>query len=220
MLSSFFVLDYSSSDSDPSQIQDIRLEDDDSQEMRSAKDALLLWCQMKTAGYGNVNIRNFTTSWRDGLAFNALIHKHRPDLIDYNKLTKANPVHNLNNAFNVAEQTLGLTKLLDPEGRLPVSKPYPTHFEKGRDATAYFILDSVAVLVCKKIHLPVQNTLSKCWYVFWDMLWNHGKMIIVNCSRCVHVYFYARVEHIVDVMISGSLSKWDSLGWQFWKNVF
>ncbi|XP_072024969.1 spectrin beta chain-like isoform X3 [Amphiura filiformis] len=97
------------------QIQDISLEDEDSQEMRSAKDALLLWCQMKTAGYGNVNIRNFTTSWRDGLAFNALIHKHRPDLIDYNKLTKANPVHNLNNAFNVAEQTLGLTKLLDPE---------------------------------------------------------------------------------------------------------
>ena len=114
MLSSCFVVDFISSN--PSQIQDISLEDEDSQEMRSAKDALLLWCQMKTAGYGNVNIRNFTTSWRDGLAFNALIHKHRPDLIDYNKLTKANPVHNLNNAFNVAEQTLGLTKLLDPEG--------------------------------------------------------------------------------------------------------
>lgn len=70
---------------------------------------------MKTAGYSNVNIRNFTTSWRDGLAFNAIIHKHRPDLINYEKLTHANPTHNLNNAFNVAESKLGLTKLLDAE---------------------------------------------------------------------------------------------------------
>ncbi|XP_022091369.1 spectrin beta chain, non-erythrocytic 1-like [Acanthaster planci] len=97
------------------QIQDISFEDEDNQETRSAKDALLLWCQMKTAGYANVNIRNFTTSWRDGLAFNALIHKHRPDLIQYEKLTKSNPIHNLNNAFNVAEQKLDLSKLLDPE---------------------------------------------------------------------------------------------------------
>ncbi|XP_030854304.1 spectrin beta chain, non-erythrocytic 1 isoform X1 [Strongylocentrotus purpuratus] len=96
------------------QIQDIHFEDDNT-ETRSAKDALLLWCQMKTAGYANVDIRNFTTSWRDGLAFNALVHKHRPDLIDYNKLTKVQPVQNLNNVFNVAEQKLGLMKLLDPE---------------------------------------------------------------------------------------------------------
>jgi spectrin beta len=40
----------------------------------------------------------------------------RPDLIEYNKLTKANPVHNLNNAFTVADQKLGLTPLLEAEG--------------------------------------------------------------------------------------------------------
>ncbi|XP_009991860.1 PREDICTED: spectrin beta chain, non-erythrocytic 4-like, partial [Chaetura pelagica] len=65
--------------------------------------------------YPEVNIQNFTTSWRDGLAFNALIHKHRPDLIDFHKLTKSNATYNLQQAFNVAEQHLGLSKLLDPE---------------------------------------------------------------------------------------------------------
>ncbi|MEQ2166988.1 Spectrin beta chain, non-erythrocytic 1 [Goodea atripinnis] len=98
------------------QIQDISVETEDNKEKRSAKDALLLWCQMKTAGYSNVNIHNFTTSWRDGMAFNALIHKHRPDLIDFDKLKKSNAHYNLQNAFNLAEQHLGLTKLLDPEG--------------------------------------------------------------------------------------------------------
>lgn len=77
---------------------------------------------MKTAGYNNVNVRNFTTSWRDGLAFNAIIHKHRPDLIQFERLHRSNPIHNLNNAFNVAEEKLGLTKLLDAEGELLSSK--------------------------------------------------------------------------------------------------
>ncbi|XP_041927418.1 spectrin beta chain, erythrocytic isoform X1 [Alosa sapidissima] len=99
------------------QIQDIIVETGqaDQRETYSAKDALLLWCQMKTAGYPNVNITNFTTSWKDGMAFNALIHKHRPDLVEYVKLQKSNPTHNLQHAFNVAEQKLGVTKLLDPE---------------------------------------------------------------------------------------------------------
>uniref|UniRef100_A0A8D0D0D3 Spectrin beta chain n=1 Tax=Sander lucioperca TaxID=283035 RepID=A0A8D0D0D3_SANLU len=97
------------------QIQDISVETEDNKEKKSAKDALLLWCQMKSAGYPNVNIHNFSTSWRDGMAFNALIHKHRPDLIDFDKLKKSNAHYNLQNAFNLAEQHLGITKLLDPE---------------------------------------------------------------------------------------------------------
>uniref|UniRef100_F7E4A2 Spectrin beta, non-erythrocytic 2 n=1 Tax=Ornithorhynchus anatinus TaxID=9258 RepID=F7E4A2_ORNAN len=97
------------------QIQDISVETEDNKEKKSAKDALLLWCQMKTAGYPNVNVHNFTTSWRDGLAFNAIVHKHRPDLLEFDSLKKCNAHYNLQNAFNLAEKELGLTKLLDPE---------------------------------------------------------------------------------------------------------
>jgi spectrin beta len=50
------------------------------------------------------------------LAFNALIHKHRSDLIEYDNLQKSNALFNLRNAFDNAEEKLGLTKFLDPEG--------------------------------------------------------------------------------------------------------
>nr|VZI37615.1 unnamed protein product [Spirometra erinaceieuropaei] len=89
---------------------------------RNSQEALLLWCRMKTKDYENVSVENFTTSWLDGLAFNALIHKHRPDLFDYGSLSKFNPVENLEFAFTTAERELGIARLFDPEDIL-VDKP-------------------------------------------------------------------------------------------------
>ena len=100
------------------QIQDIEIEvdeDNESSEKKSAKEALLLWCQRKTSGYPYVNIQDFTQSWRSGMAFNALIHAHRPDLINYNALNPSNHIDNLTYAFEVAQKELGVPKLLDPE---------------------------------------------------------------------------------------------------------
>jgi uncharacterized protein YukE len=89
----------------------------------SAKQGLLLWCQKKCEPYKNVKIDNFTTSWQDGLGLCALIHRHRPDLINYESLTKDNALHNLNLAFDVAEQHLAVPKILDAADIIDTAKP-------------------------------------------------------------------------------------------------
>ncbi|RXM97839.1 Alpha-actinin-1 [Acipenser ruthenus] len=92
-------------------------------EETSAKEGLLLWCQRKTAPYKNVNIQNFHISWKDGLGFCALIHRHRPELIDYGKLRKDDPMTNLNTAFDVAEKYLDIPKMLDAEDIVGTVRP-------------------------------------------------------------------------------------------------
>ena len=93
------------------------------QEGLSAKEGLLLWCQRKTHGYKHVNVKDFTFSWQDGLAFCALIHRHRPDLLDFDKLNKNDKRGNVQLAFEVAEKHLGIAKLLDVEDLVDITKP-------------------------------------------------------------------------------------------------
>ncbi|XP_041108036.1 dystonin-like isoform X7 [Polyodon spathula] len=80
----------------------------------TAKEKLLMWSQQTTEGYVGVRCENFTTCWRDGRLFNAIIHKYRPDLIDMNTVATQSSRSNLEKAFCVAEQ-LGVARLLDPE---------------------------------------------------------------------------------------------------------
>ncbi|XP_075932663.1 dystonin isoform X1 [Anarhichas minor] len=85
----------------------------ESQDM-TAKERLLFWSRQITDGYVGVRCDNFTTSWRDGRLFNAIIHKYRPDLVDMSRVSTQANRSNLENAFCVAEQ-LGVARLLDPE---------------------------------------------------------------------------------------------------------
>ncbi|XP_076019131.1 dystonin isoform X3 [Genypterus blacodes] len=80
----------------------------------TAKERLLLWSKQMTDGYVGVRCDNFTTSWRDGRLFNAIIHKYRPDLIDMSLVSTQTSRSNLESAFCVAEH-LGVARLLDPE---------------------------------------------------------------------------------------------------------
>ncbi|KAF7467566.1 EH domain-binding protein 1 protein 1 [Marmota monax] len=88
----------------------------------SSSQSLLEWCQEVTTGYRGVRITNFTTSWRNGLAFCALLHRFYPDKIDYASLDPLNIKQNNKQAFD-GFAALGVSRLLEPADMVLLSVP-------------------------------------------------------------------------------------------------
>ena len=86
-------------------------------------EALEVWSKRVTSGYPGVRIVNMTSSFKDGLAFCAIIHRFRPDLIDYNSLDPRNILENCKLAFETGEKELGIPSLLDPVDMATCSSP-------------------------------------------------------------------------------------------------
>jgi hypothetical protein len=80
---------------------------------KSSEEGLLLWCKNTTAGYDGVDIKNFKTGFRDGHAFLALAHKYDPNIFNYDELNKLPVDQRLEKAFEIAEKTINIPKLLD-----------------------------------------------------------------------------------------------------------
>ncbi|XP_041656765.1 EH domain-binding protein 1 isoform X2 [Cheilinus undulatus] len=96
--------------------------DDVAESLVNSSQSLLQWCQNITNGYRGVKVTNFSTSWRNGLAFCALLHHFHPDKIDFDKLDSHDIKLNNKKAFDGFE-ALGISRLLEPSDMVLLSVP-------------------------------------------------------------------------------------------------
>ncbi|XP_025018944.1 utrophin isoform X2 [Python bivittatus] len=97
------------------QVKDVMKDIMSELQQTNSEKILLSWVRQSTRSYNEVNVLNFTTSWTNGLAFNAVIHRHKPELFSWDKVIKMAPLERLEHAFSTAKNYLGIEKLLDPE---------------------------------------------------------------------------------------------------------
>ncbi|XP_022617904.1 smoothelin-like [Seriola dumerili] len=90
---------------------------------KNVKQMLLDWCRAKTEPYEGVDIRNFSSSWKDGIAFCALVHRFFPDAFEYSILNPNSHRENFQLAFSTAERMAGCPPLLDADDLVRMKEP-------------------------------------------------------------------------------------------------
>ncbi|XP_052422516.1 microtubule-associated protein 1B isoform X2 [Carassius gibelio] len=88
----------------------------------TSSQSLLEWCKEITKNYKGVKITNFSTSWRNGLAFCAILHYFHPKIIDFDALEPHNIKQNNKAAFD-GFASLGISRLLEPSDMVLLSVP-------------------------------------------------------------------------------------------------
>ncbi|CAH1262568.1 EHBP1 [Branchiostoma lanceolatum] len=88
----------------------------------SATQDLLEWCKEATKGYRGVKVTNFTTSWRNGLAFCAILHHFQPNMIDFSSLSPHDIKGNNKKAYEGFAE-VGIPKLLEPSDMVLLAVP-------------------------------------------------------------------------------------------------
>ncbi|KAM4713319.1 utrophin isoform 5-T5 [Anableps anableps] len=97
------------------QVKDIMKDVMSNLQQTNSEKILLSWVRQCTRSYSEVNVLNFTTSWSDGLALNAILHHFRPEAFSWDQVVKMSPVERLDHAFTFAKNKLSIERLLDPE---------------------------------------------------------------------------------------------------------
>ncbi|KAL6098834.1 ehbp1l1 [Pungitius sinensis] len=96
--------------------------DDAAEGLVNSSQSLLQWCQNITNGYRGVKVTNFSTSWRNGLAFCSILHHFHPDKVDFDQLHSNDIKLNNKKAFDGFE-ALGISRLLEPSDMVLLSVP-------------------------------------------------------------------------------------------------
>ncbi|XP_026671980.1 F-actin-monooxygenase Mical isoform X2 [Ceratina calcarata] len=78
-------------------------------------DTLLRWLQKQVALYDSVRIEDMGASFKNGLAICAIIHRYRPNLIDFHSLNPDDAVTNNQLAFDILEKELGISPIMTGE---------------------------------------------------------------------------------------------------------